>query len=80
MTSQPATLHDHAERLTAHAAAGARRGGRPEAVAAVNARLRRPGAVPRSLYRGPGPVPTVVNRVLRDHGRPALNAYSGLFH
>lgn len=72
MSSQPATLHDHAERLAAHAAAGARRGGRPEAVAAVNARLRRPGRVPRSFYRGRGRALwlAAVNHVLRDHGWP----------
>ncbi|MFH0245827.1 hypothetical protein ACGRHY_26370 [Streptomyces sp. HK10] len=72
MTSQPTTPHDHAERLAAHAAAGARRDGRVGAVAAVNDRLRRPGAVPRPLHHDPGRAlwRAAVNRVLRDHGWP----------
>jgi hypothetical protein len=70
MNQRPRTGSEHAELLAAYAARGADAEGRPGAVAAVNARLWRRGAVPRSLYQNPARELwlTAVNDVLRERG------------
>ncbi|MBV9025901.1 MAG: hypothetical protein JO362_19415 [Streptomycetaceae bacterium] len=72
MGKEPMTWCAHAQRLSACAAGGAERAGRPGAVAAVNERLWARGSVPRSLYAGPGRALwlAAVNEVLRARGLP----------